>query len=379
MGNDDDWAAEAAKDEADRRRKAEPAPALSAAEFLAWRSPRMGDANPTRFDSPLWPWLARTRWSAYQANELLNGPSANNLGAMWCFDRFGMSETLLPDGRMLFIGGEHEDFYDPDFFIYNDVTLMRGDEVLGLYGYPRSVFPPTDFHTATLVGDKVYIVGRLGYPEERVIGETPVFCLSLPGLEIERVDTQGEGPGWIHRHAARLSDDGRAILVTEGEVWRGEDFTLQENIDTWVLDLASRQWSRQAAPECQRWTMVRKDRKSNRLWDTRQELWNRKHEGAGFKSYWPSDDPPDFDALRVLYRLDDDAPAPAKGPEYNEFSIVLDGATVRFVEQSHCVRASVEGRLSEERLIALQRHTLRTLELIDRSAWEIEEAPPARA
>lgn len=36
-----------------------------------------------------------------------------------CFQRFGSTVTVLPDGRLVHIGGEHEDEYDPDFCIYN--------------------------------------------------------------------------------------------------------------------------------------------------------------------------------------------------------------------------------------------------------------------
>ncbi len=140
--------AEIAAEEADRQRKAEPAPVLSKEEFIKWRSPRTVEENPTRLDNPLWHWLVRTRWSAYKANEIFQGPSSFDAGPMWCFDRFGKSETRLPDGRVIHIGGEHEDFYDPDFFIYNDVTTVGGEGGIAIHGYPPSVFPPTDFHTA---------------------------------------------------------------------------------------------------------------------------------------------------------------------------------------------------------------------------------------
>jgi hypothetical protein len=42
-------------------------------------------------------------------------------------------------------GGEHEDFYDPDFCIYNDVFVHERDGSVAIYGYPESVFPPTDY------------------------------------------------------------------------------------------------------------------------------------------------------------------------------------------------------------------------------------------
>ena len=122
-----EWDAEIAEEEADRQRKAEPAPILSKEEFVKWRSPRTVEENPTCVSNPLWYWLVRTRWSAYQANEILRGPSSFDAGPMWCFDRFGKSETRLPDGRVVHIGGEHEDSYDP--VSYTHLTLPTNREV----------------------------------------------------------------------------------------------------------------------------------------------------------------------------------------------------------------------------------------------------------
>ena len=59
--------------------------------------------------------------------------------------RFGQSLTLLPDGPALQFGGEHEDYYDPDFCIYNDVFVHEGDGSITIYGYPESAFPPRVF------------------------------------------------------------------------------------------------------------------------------------------------------------------------------------------------------------------------------------------
>ena len=49
-------------------------------------------------------------------------------GPTWCFSRFGQSETVLPDSSRVLIAGEHEDWYDPDFHIYNDVVVIRPDK-----------------------------------------------------------------------------------------------------------------------------------------------------------------------------------------------------------------------------------------------------------
>jgi len=365
-------AAARAEEEADCQRKAEPPPVLDLGEFTAWRSPRTVSDNPTHLDNSLWHWLVRTRWSAYRANEKFHGPSSIKAGPMWCFDRFGKSETTLADGRVVHIGGEHEDFYDPDFYIYNDVTVIGPDSAIAIYGYPREAFPPTDFHTATRVGNAIIMVGGLGYRQQRMAGSTPVFRLSLDAMTIARVETSGEAPGWIHRHTAMLSADGDAIVVQGGQVWYGDDRSMQDNIDTWSLDVASGHWTRLSALDWQRWAMRRVDRKPNRLWDIRQALWHRDHPWAGVDNTWRHDDAPDFDALAMLYRLDETTPPPEKGSNDNDFYVVVDGVRIRFTEGFHSVQAIVEGRLSQARLDVLRRKTLATLEQLHASAWEIE-------
>ncbi len=134
---------------------------VTRADFDEWRSPREGSANPTRMDNVVWNWLVKTRISAYQAAEEMQADGGREAGPTWCFDRFGQSSTLLPDGREVFIGGEHEDYYDPDFHIYNDVIVVEPGGSVSIFGYPRDVFPPTDFHTATLVGSKILSLAAL--------------------------------------------------------------------------------------------------------------------------------------------------------------------------------------------------------------------------
>jgi hypothetical protein len=370
---DAEWAREQAEEEVDQRRKAEPPPAISRDEFLAWRAPRLGQANPTKLDNPLWHWMVRTRWSAYQANEILKGPSPFDSGPMWCFDRFGQSETTLPDGRVVHIGGEHEDHYDPDFFIYNDVTVVAPDGSITVLGYPHEVFAPTDFHTATAVGDSIFIIGGVGYAQQRVVGDTPVFRLDLDSMAISRVTVTGDAPGWVREHSCSVSEDARSIILRGGEVWRGEGRTEWENVDSWSLDLARGQWTRLTDVGWPQWTMWRTDRKRNRLWDTRQALWDRDHAWPGMTSYWKHDHAPEFDALAVLYHFEEGAPAPAE-LDYNTFAVTVDGVRVRFTEGSHTVRAVAEGQLSPERLDDLKRRTLATLERLDHHPWQIDES-----
>jgi hypothetical protein len=371
--DDAEWQASLAEEEADRQRKLEPPPPLTPQDFAAWRSPRVVVDNPTRLDNPLWHWLVRTRWSAYQANQRFHGPSPFGAGPMWCFDRFGMSATALPDGRVVHIGGEHEDYYDPDFCIYNDVTVIGADGDIAIHAYPREDFPPTDFHSASLVGGgTVIVIGCLGYADQRTVGETPVYRLALDSMRMSRVATHGEAPGWIHGHTAELSAAGGEIVVKGGEIWRGERLSMAENIDAWSLRLADGRWTRLSALDWQTWTMLRVDRKHNRLWDVRQEQWRLEHLSAGLESHWKHADQPDFEALAALYTPQAGAPAPARGREHNEYVVRVDGVAVRFLEEGFTVRAVVEGRLADERLAALQRRTLQLLERLDASPWEIE-------
>lgn len=166
---------------------------ISAAEYLASCKRRFGRANPERMRVPVWEWMVRTKQDPYLVRESLKLESnyGRHVNPDWCFDRMGAAQVEMADGRIITIAGEHEDFYDPDFCIYNDVVVQQGDDV-EIYGYPRSVFPPTDFHTATLVGANIVIIGSLGYPEERSPSPTPVFRLDTADYRIEGVETKGE-------------------------------------------------------------------------------------------------------------------------------------------------------------------------------------------
>jgi hypothetical protein len=89
------------------------------------RCPRFGQANPERMHIELWDWMIRRRDDPCTVRQEL-GLGSNFTGwPDWCFVRFGMSQTVMADGRMICIAGEHEDFYDPDFCIYNDVIVLR--------------------------------------------------------------------------------------------------------------------------------------------------------------------------------------------------------------------------------------------------------------
>ncbi|MEZ4299617.1 MAG: ankyrin repeat domain-containing protein [Polyangiaceae bacterium] len=219
---------------------------VSVEDFQASYTRTFGKSNPERMRVPFWEAMIRCGASAYQGSshfgEVVRRPGV----PVWSAQRFGQSLTLLPDGRAVQIGGEHEDYYDADFCIYNDVFVHEKGGSLAIYGYPESVFPPTDFHTATLIGEAIYVIGSAGYQGTRRFGETPVYRLDLKTFRMDRVETSGEVPGWILRH--------RAIAVGQGEirVWGGVILSQgdggesrEDNRASFVLDLRQRRWRRE--------------------------------------------------------------------------------------------------------------------------------------
>ena len=83
----------------------------------------------------------------------------------WAGCRLGLARTELNDGRVFSNTGEHEDYYDPDFLIYNDIIVEYPDGHVKIFGYPATSFRPTGFHSATAVDDErsILIIGNVGY------------------------------------------------------------------------------------------------------------------------------------------------------------------------------------------------------------------------
>lgn len=217
-------------------------------EYRTGRTRWFGTLNPHLMNVPHWRAMIRAGCCAYRAAEKFDDTDTFGAGPGWCFDRFGMSLTELPDGRFVNIGGEHEDHYDPDFCIYNDIVIHDGAGGFDILGYPETLFPPTDFHTATLARDGIYIIGGLNYPDGRVFGTTPVYRLDCRTWKIEQVKTTGDNPGWIYGHRAR-SESPTQIVIIEGKVCREENGAEEhvENKDRFTLDLSTMRWMRDGA------------------------------------------------------------------------------------------------------------------------------------
>ncbi len=215
----------------------------SADDFQRARTRSFGRSNPERMDEPFWISMIRSGVSGYTAGQRFNHSSFDSGEPVWCAERFGQSMTFLPDGRIVQIAGEHEDSYDPDFGIYNDVIVHEPDGSIAIYGYPQSMFPPTDFHTATLIGHSIYVIGSLGYWGTRSYGTTPVYKLDVRTFRIECLHPIGDSPGWIYKHRAK-QDGAREIRIWGGQVVTksGDDESHCPNPDAFVLDIEQLTW-----------------------------------------------------------------------------------------------------------------------------------------
>ena len=92
---------------------------ISQADYEAGKRRRYGRRNPEQLDVPFWQAMVQTRLSAWAARAAFDDKGVGE--PVWCNQRFGQTITPLGNGRFVEIGGEHEDWYDVDFCIYNEV------------------------------------------------------------------------------------------------------------------------------------------------------------------------------------------------------------------------------------------------------------------
>ncbi len=225
-------------------------PQCTREQYTAAHGRQFGKTNPEVMNIDFWEAMVRWGASGWSARKRYETPDvSSHPGPVWCRYRYGRTITELPDGKIIEIGGEHEDSYDPDFCIYNDVIVYPGDGTITILGYPQDVFPPTDFHSATLVGDYIYIIGNTGYMHERSYGETPVYQLCCKTYQITQVETTGIKPGWISRHEASYQEP-NSIVISGGSIFerKGDQVGYIANTKYYSLDLLTFRWKEVEIP-----------------------------------------------------------------------------------------------------------------------------------
>ncbi|KAJ3131319.1 hypothetical protein HDU90_008591 [Geranomyces variabilis] len=220
--------------------------------FLRRRSPQACVNNPTDVTNPYYIAMIKGGWCGYSVSKHFMGDCfVNDVGPVWCFCRYGRSRTVLDRpvssfagtvleaGTKIFIAGQHEDGSDPDFYIYNDVTVVFPNGDIKIYQYPHEVFPPTDGHSATLIGNHVWLIGSVGYRGAR--GKKAQVCvLDLTTMKMSGKVTTGEDPGWIADHKV-IRAEGDEIELDYGPSDRAGS-TVQPG--SWIFHTRELRWEK---------------------------------------------------------------------------------------------------------------------------------------
>ena len=348
--------------------------------------------------NPFWQWVVQTEDTGYTNNEAFDGPSSFDEGPCWSFDRFGQTKTQLPDGRMVYIGGEHEDSYDPDFYIYNDIVIITPDGEITIYGYPEKDFPPTDFHSATLHGKEIILIGALSYIENRDPSETQVLRLNTEDWSIKKQKTT-QPPGWISKHQHTYQPTSKTIQISTPQKWTSEN-DLATDFSTWELNLTTWAWQCIEQKNWSQYKLSRSDGEMNNLWNIRHHL---EMEAVGMShvnvsDYLHGDDMDEEMKAQIQESLDEMAQDSKKLAsntdlslvpnlykpstphtcvelpeidldeedeesyiEYNSHCIEIAGTHIKFFEESDSVIMRVEGILSNETITSILNETCKNL------------------
>lgn len=349
-------------------------PASVREAYETFCSPKRGTANPENQTNPVWAWLVQHKAHPYYLRDALGIRHDQEIFPAWSFERFGQSETVLPDGRTIYIGGEHEDFYHRDFYIYNDVVVTDPTGGIEIFGYPTDLFPPTDFHTATLIGDEIWIIGKLAYPEDRDPDTTKVFVLNLNNCAIRQINCFGDAPPHLYKHFATLLPNGRTIRCDGGIITHRASGRPIENLTIWDFDIAEQRWHKGRTLPYTRWILLREDETFNDL---------RWIASAVFESSKQAHD----DAVRHgtaidtnLYHARYRPPIPHEVIAYetypdddNVHRIKINDVIVRYNEDMEEIMVTVEGHLDQATIDSLKRYGIDTFSALEGVPYKVIE------
>lgn len=158
--------------------------------------------------------------------------------------------TVAPDWKWY----DSKDYYDPDFDIYNDVTIQYFDGTCELWHYPEEQFPPVYAHH-TLYDEntnKVYITGGLGSGDRQRKNITEIYALDLETKDIQKVDASGESPVCLYHHEAEMYDND-LIEIKGGYIIKNG--VAIKNLYLWYFDLKTKTWLKKEAEKYHHWVL----------------------------------------------------------------------------------------------------------------------------
>lgn len=253
--------------------------------------------------------------------------------------------------------------------------ILRANGSTEFYGYPTDIFPPTDFHSATLFGDEIFIIGGLRYPDERDPSATLVFRLQLSDFSMQVVKTCGNTPSWLYDHSAELDEARHTIVCSGGKVTHVPTGRTVENLTTWEFDLTTNTCSSLETKPFQRWILVREDEGYNELWSieqvarasrsARKDDFSEKYR-ADFAARGHEVDADVFEArFTPPFAHTPIETADPYGDNYRVHRFVVEGAVVRISEEMHEIAVTVEGEMSPDLLASLESFGLETYSAIE--------------
>ncbi|KAI0562891.1 hypothetical protein FGB62_50g222 [Gracilaria domingensis] len=138
--------------------------------YSTWKDARRSEEYAQCLTSPQWQADICGKYDCFtDAASQWQCPSQEIYRPNWNFlSRFGSSWTFLNDLRLILIGVKFEDWYEPDFYIYNDVIEWKLGQNPQFYCYPENNFPPTNIHATVRLRDGHRLVKfeSLGYADK---------------------------------------------------------------------------------------------------------------------------------------------------------------------------------------------------------------------
>lgn len=150
---------------------------------------------------------------------------------------------------------DYNDYYNPDFKIYNDVTIRHFDSKYELWNYPEEQFPPVYAHDT--VHDKnidfVYITGGLGSGDRQRKNITEIYQLNLETKDIEHIEALGDSPPCLHNHHTKMWNDD-LIEMRDGDILKNGKAI--KNLYVWYFNLKTKTWLKKDQEIYQHWLIT---------------------------------------------------------------------------------------------------------------------------
>lgn len=336
--------------------------------FELYQSPPMVEYRPTNITNPYYEWIVRHNLSPFDLAQIFNLKCV----PLWGMGRLGQSETPLPDGRVILIGGEYEDHYDPQFYIYHDVIIKHPDGKIDIFVYPKAMFNPTDFHSATLIGEEIYVIGGVGYVNDRNYKSTPIYKLNIHSLDIKKIESRNH-IGLIGSHTAILKDN--QIIIKGGQIL-SDDNTLMDNIDDWAFNPNTLTFKNLTNHVWQGFMVQRKDFHWLSLFDYHCLLFDRDYNPDEFEDKFNQlTNKLGIEPNLTTYQQIFIPPIYHHQDQDDKSAIWIDGIKIRYVDNLDDIGVYIEGQLSDDKVQLLADNLCYKLSKLENTPCQIQFLP----